>query len=481
MLHKMKRIGRISPKSSSEIKKSRFGIGLEKIDRYLYDPSPVYDPLCRTGVKYVRIQSGWMRTEKERGVYNWKWIDDIVENLISRGMIPWICLCYGNPVYTKQAENVRGAIGVPPIFSEEEADAWDRYVSECVRRYRGKVTMYEIWNEPDGQHCWRHGVSASEYGKFAKRTSAAIRRADPDAKVLAGSFFSSGSTSYLHDFLKELSPGDIDFITYHQYRYRVEQGIEEYALGIRSILDAFDPRVGMIQGETGAQSRFSTNGALCGSEWTERKQAKFLARKLLIDLKTEAVFTSWFTAVDIFENIINESGTVNEDYYGFFGVLGEQFSPDGTPLGVYKPKMSYTALQTICAALSGAEKTELAVFFEMSQTPLYGSSDVNPYDPGSRIIWQSFENSGGKALVYWKASDIMTEEFSSTVTIRCFDLPDKMMLADLMTGDVWSLDGHIGGKDGEKLLSHIPVTDHPLMLTFGDFMEITKDEADSRS
>ena len=93
MLHGMKLVGHITPKNSSEIRNSRFGIGLEKIDRYLYDPAPVYDPLAETGVKYVRIQSGWMRTEKEKGVYDWKWIDDIVDNLVSRGMEPWICLC----------------------------------------------------------------------------------------------------------------------------------------------------------------------------------------------------------------------------------------------------------------------------------------------------------------------------------------------------------------------------------------------------
>lgn len=473
MLNGMKLIGHITPKSSAEIASSRFGIGLEKIDRYLYDPTPVYDPLAQTGVKYVRIQSGWMRTEKEKGVYDWNWIDDIVDNLVSRGMEPWICLCYGNPIWSERAANVRGAIGVPPIFCEEEAAAWDRYVSECVKRYRGKVKMYEIWNEPDGKHCWRHGVNAAEYGKFVKRTSAAIRAADSEAKVLAGSFFSSGSTTYLHDFLKELMPGDIDCITYHQYRYRIEHGIEAFARGIRQMLDAFDPRVGMIQGETGTQSAFSRNGAPCGSAWTERKQAKFLARKLLIDLKTEVEFTSWFTAVDIFENIINEAGTVNKEYYGFFGVLGETFAPDGTPLGKYEPKLSYTALRTICAALSEAETAELAVFFETSRSPLFARDDEDPYDPASRIIWQGFEKNGSKAFVYWKAADILTEAFLSTVSLRCFDLPGEIRFVDLVTGDVWSLDGMVTENGGERILSHIPVTDYQFMLTFGDFAEIT--------
>ena len=46
-----------------------------------------------------------------------------------------------------------------------------------------------------------------------------------------------------------------------------------------------------------------------------------------------------------------------------------------------------------------------------------------------------------------------------------------------MTGEVWALDGMITGEDGEIILSHIPVTDYPLMLTFGNFAEVTTDAA----
>ena len=71
----------------------------------------------------------------------------------------------------------------------------------------------------------------------------------------------------------------------------------------------------------------------------------------------------------------------------------------------------------------------------------------------------------------------MAEEFLSTVSLRCFDLPGEIRLTDLMTGEVWALDGMITGEDGEIILSHIPVTDYPLMLTFGNFAEVTTDAA----
>ncbi len=60
------------------------------------------------------------RTEKEKGVYDFAWLDEIVDNLVKRVLRPWMCLCYGNPVYTEEAKEVFGAVGCPPIKTEEE-------------------------------------------------------------------------------------------------------------------------------------------------------------------------------------------------------------------------------------------------------------------------------------------------------------------------------------------------------------------------
>ena len=68
-MERLKKIGSIIPKSSAEISDSRLGIGFEKLDRGVFDPEKAYDKVAAIGVKWVRIQSGWARTEKEKGVY----------------------------------------------------------------------------------------------------------------------------------------------------------------------------------------------------------------------------------------------------------------------------------------------------------------------------------------------------------------------------------------------------------------------------
>ena len=85
-MERLQQIGRIAPLHASRIKRSRMGIGFEKLDRNVFDPFKAYDKLAATGVKWVRIQSGWARTEKEKGVYDFSWLDSSVDELCARGL-----------------------------------------------------------------------------------------------------------------------------------------------------------------------------------------------------------------------------------------------------------------------------------------------------------------------------------------------------------------------------------------------------------
>ena len=155
-MEQLKKIGRITPKRSLDIKDSKLGIGFEKLDRNVFDPEKAYDKLALVGVKWVRIQSGWQRTERVRGQYSFEWIDKVVDNLIARGMKPWICLCYGNELYNEEAKEVFGATGIAPIFNDDQKLGWANYVKATVEHFKDRVGHWEIWDEPDGKWCWEH-------------------------------------------------------------------------------------------------------------------------------------------------------------------------------------------------------------------------------------------------------------------------------------------------------------------------------------
>ena len=186
-MFRLQNIGRISPCHARDVRTSKIGLGFEKLDRDVFDPANAYDPVAALGVKWIRIQSGWARTERKKGVFDFAWLDMIVDNLIARGLQPWMCLCYGNGLYDDAAAKVFGAVGCPPIKTEEQKAAWHRYVATVAARYSGRVAHFEVWNEPDGDWCWKHGANGREYGEFALATAAAVREGNPRAHTIMGS------------------------------------------------------------------------------------------------------------------------------------------------------------------------------------------------------------------------------------------------------------------------------------------------------
>ena len=467
-MERLTNIGKVQGKDASSISHSRLGIGFEKLDRAVFEPHKAYDKIARLGVKWVRIQSGWARTEREKGVYDFAWMDDIVDNLLSRGLQPWVCLCYGNGIYDENAAEVFGAVGVPPIFTEEQKQAWHNYVAAFVKRYKGKITHYEVWNEPDGQWCWKHGVSATELGNFTIATAKAIRESDADAYIIGG-VVCKRPIDFINEALATGMADCINAVSFHEYTASEYQVFERVEV-LKALCRRYNPKLEIIQGESGSQSRSGGHGALHLHAWTPKKQAKQLARHTMADLMTDVVFTSYFSSVDMIEAL---NGTVSDKAsyldYGYFGVLAADFDKNGLSTGDYTPKPSYYALQTIAALFSeDCAHTSLPVLFLPEDSPRIGQRDYTH----TEVVCGGFTKpNGAAAFVYWYPSNILTTDSEGTVTLQFAMLPEKLRLVDLITGDIYTIPADMITTDGHSTttVSHLPCKDYPLALTFGDF------------
>ena len=470
-MQRLTKIGKIRPKNASEIGRSRIGIGFEKLDRDVFDPEKAYDKLAATGVKWARIQSGWARTERERGVYDFAWLDAIVENLLSRGVQPWICLCYGNGIYNKDAAEVFGAVGVPPLSSEEERAAWLAYVRAVVARYRGKVTHYEVWNEPDGKWCWRHGVSARELGVFTAATGRAIHETDPGAEVI-GLVQCKPDLRYAADALDGTGMAEnIDALSFHHYDAS-ERAIPERVSSLRAVAERYKKGIKIIQGESGSQSRAGGNGALRDKLWTERAQMKQLVRHLVTDLACGVEFTSYFSCLDMIEALNGRTGdrSTYQDY-GYFGVLRADFDENGFAVGTYSPKPSYYALQTLAAVFAEDPRVmnDAPVLFRPEAFPPLNTQDC----ARTELMTAFFEReNGSQCFVYWKPENILTTDYCGAVSFDVVSGGGEVFLADLCSGDVFALPENMLERDGNFLrVRHAPVKDTPLALIAGDFCD----------
>lgn len=466
-MERLQKVGHIKPFHSLEIKHSKIGLGFEKLDRDVFDPEKAYDRVAEAGVKWVRIQSGWARTEQEPGVYDFAWLDAIVDNLLVRGLKPWICLCYGNGLYDDNAAKVFGAVGCPPIKTEEQKQAWLDYVVAVTSQYKGKIPYYEVWNEPDGGWCWKHGPSGQEYGEFVIATAVAIRQGDAGAKVIAGSVCLP-DMAWLSAVAATGALSHADALTYHEYTEDETKNFERVRV-LRSFCRRYNPDIKIIQGESGSQSRSDGAGALRGMAWTPLRQAKQLLRHTLCDLLCEVEFLSYFSCMDMIEAL---NGTVGdkESYldYGYFGILGADFDEDGHSTGEYTPKPSYYALQNVAAIFrEDVDVVDLPVIGQPA-TSQRVQHDDRPID----LITGGFSKpNGSSAFVYWKPTPLLTTTYDGTVTWQCAGIKGDPHLVDLLTGVVYKLPESMVKHEGNGCyrLMHLPVLDYPLLLTFGDF------------
>lgn len=461
--------GKIKPKTSLEVKSSKIGIGFEKLDRDVFDPEKAYDKLGKLGVKWVRIQSGWQRTETEKGVYNFKWLDKVVDNLINLGLTPWICLCYGNALYGGMAKEIFGAVGCPPIFTDEQKQAWKNYVSAVVKHYEGRVSYFEIWNEPDGEWCWKHGVSGTELGVFTRETAKTIKSANPNAKTIGGALCLRPIT-FINDAFATGMGEYLDFISFHEYTAD-ETLVFERVKALKALAQSYNPNIDIIQGESGSQSRGGGHGALWRGCWTPEKQAKQLARHTIADLITNVHFTSYFSCMDMIEALGGKVGDVNSYLdYGYFGVLGAEFDENGRSIGEYSPKKSYYTLQNIASVFADDyELCDIPAMFVPQKSERIFKYDIER----NKCVTGGFKKNGGKAFVYWYPSDIMTTSFESTVSMEIYSEYDDIYVIDVMDGSVYKIPDEIlkRDKNGMYTLTNMPVKDTPLIIAFGKFAD----------
>ena len=470
-MNSLRKIGDVPAVHSSNVKHSSWGLGFEKLDRAVFDPVKAYDKVAALGVKHLRIQSGWARTEQREGELDFRWLDDIVENLLRRGLEPWICLCYGNGLYDDAAREVFGAVGCPPIHTEHQKSAWRRYVTSLTARYRNRVSRFEIWNEPDGIWCWKHGISGTEYALFARETASAIRAGSPEAEVIGGAICRY-DYSWLADFLATGVAAELDAISYHCYNPDELDSIATVRR-LRGICQRENPKLRFLQGETGAQSREGGAGALCEGAWTQERQAKFLARMLLSHFAEGVEINSYFSCLDMIEALNGKVGdTASYLDYGYFGVLGAEFDADGRSTGEYQPKMSYRTLQTLAAIFrEEIVRMESPVHFlsGLWSPRLLRNDDTGDGD----VLSFCFRKPAGTGFVYWKAAELLSSSYLGSVSLEMVGIPGEAVLVDLLDGSIYEIPPEaIETKPGTtyRRFLHLPLRDSPLLLAFGNFV-----------
>ncbi len=322
----------------------RLGVGMECLDRDLWKHGPAMPHLKDLGITLVRLQSGWARTEKEKGKYDFAWLDEIVDDLDKIGVEPWISLSYGNPIYAVECDGEQNYTGQKmfPLNSAEGTAAWQAYVRAVVTRYKDRVRVWEVWNEPDCIHFLKvqPGTTWSkEYARLARLTAAIVREIQPTARIAVCTASGPDGRARSSVELFEQGVGEFaDIYTFHAYRALPEGFSRQEQDAFYAAIRRFAPKIEFWRGEAGLSSQKSGRGALHHLPLSEEMQARWMSRHLVRDLADPEIdFTSYFHLFD-FDHFSHEVtyhyGVLRDKDYSrkpSFGVLQriKQFFDDG--------------------------------------------------------------------------------------------------------------------------------------------------------
>lgn len=236
-----------------------FGVGTFAAQRSL----SVTGPLSR---RAELIGAGWVREEFTASrlhsgpdaPYWWGPYDTTVDTELASGLRILGLLDYSNTWGLADHGTMRHG-----NIARLSAD-FARYAYQVARHFRGRISYWEVWNEPDLSVYWHPKPRPDDYARLLSAAYRAIKQANPSARVVFG-----GTSGVDLDFIRAVAAhtNSFDVIAVHPYR----KAPEDHLLGQIRALEALGKPVWFS--EIGWPS-----GAGCGDCPSGIDQARYLVR-----------------------------------------------------------------------------------------------------------------------------------------------------------------------------------------------------------
>jgi len=440
-------IGKIRPRSTNEIRNSNWTLGCEVLDRDFADYEQYKKFIVPLGIKTIRLQGGWAKTEKVSGVYDFDWLDKVINDAISRGLNILLETDYGNPIYEGAGGYDLGA-GFPT--SEAGLTAWDKWVEAIAIHYKGRVRDWAMWNEPD----INIKNTAESVVSLNIRTAEIIKRVIPDARIggLSLAWIGGKRIAFWDECLRIIKEKNalhlFTWFIYHLY----EVNPDDNSLPLeatKKLLKEYSSEIHLRQGESGCPSEEAHRFALSGVQWTEFSQAKWDLRRMLGDLGHD-VESSIFTICD-FNHIgreINRKGLIrgNADH----SVVG--------------PKQAYYSMQNLTSV------------FDDHWTRISTGKAAILYNKSLAFYHYQNKKNNAPLMVFWDCSERPAElAETSAAQVVLQETINNPVWVDLLSGNVYKIpETSIAKIKGMVVFKDVPIYDSPCLITDKDTLVISE-------
>jgi hypothetical protein len=169
----------------------------------------VLDKIAAANLEWVRIDVGWSSfQERCRTCYSDWYLDraDLVVDAARRRGLKVLLTIWRTPSWANG-----GAGELAPPASPAD---FGNFMSWLAGRFRGRVSAYEIWNEPDSRDFFTGSVG--QYAGLVRAAHPAVKAADPDAQVVLGGPIHN-NTDWLRAAYQAGVRGSFDVLATHPY------------------------------------------------------------------------------------------------------------------------------------------------------------------------------------------------------------------------------------------------------------------------
>ncbi len=220
-----------------------------------------------TGAGWIREEVRWDWIQHPIGAWDWGFTDEMVQDARSRNLNILGLLGYNNSAQKAGTVN----------FTVPDIGLWKTFVLNTVYRYKDRIHVWEVWNEPDNPYFWNGSVA--DYVNLLRETYNTIKSVDPAAVVMNGAS-SNLDLNWFNQFLDQGGAQYADILGFHPYPSQASIDNGDYQKNDLAHLTA-------IQARTGKSWWFteigwsSASGSGVGSE---QAQASYMVRQYVESL-----------------------------------------------------------------------------------------------------------------------------------------------------------------------------------------------------
>ena len=347
----------------------------------------------RAGLRVMRLDANWGGIEPEPGGWRWDTLDRLVALGEAQGVQLEIMLGFGakhaagapaKAAYAAAVAAKRPDAWLIPTRTAPEDAPWRNFIATITMRYRGRVHLWEVWNEPDLAGFF--AGSTAEYIRMLRSAGEEIHHTDPTNRVLSGGFATvndHGGRALNPDLQERVLAEASDAFDFHAYHGHGP--FAQFKLSVEGELAR------IRRGMNAPRPLYFNETALTSTNTGERIQAIELVKKLTYVRASGAVGYTWY-------DLRNDGWDPNEGEHNYGLVLRD-----------FRPKAAYAAAGAVISVLRGTKPT-------------------NALDLGTGRHAYAFAGSGRRVVIFWNETPGLGDE---PIAIRAAGCTDAR-ISDLM-------------------------------------------------